>query len=130
MFTSSISWSRHHSIGINKENRIVEGIVVGRVPTHLFRQRVNIHPPSQSRVIIPRTEVVGVNIKLILIFLPAKLILIRIAHIRHSRYRKDLPRQTSSRASGGNHHTHSYCWVLLDCSENPSDLYDIVKQLF
>src|SRR5690554_197510 len=48
---------------------------------HLFRQRVNIHPPPECWIIIPRTEIIDINIKLLLIFLPAKLVFIRIVHI-------------------------------------------------
>src|SRR5690554_453006 len=49
---------------------------------HLFRQRVNIHPPPECWIIIPRPKIIKVNIKLLLIFLPAKLKFIRIPHIR------------------------------------------------
>src|SRR5690554_2296664 len=49
---------------------------------HLLGERIHIHPPPQSRIIIARSKIIKVNIKLLLIFLPAKLILIRIPHIR------------------------------------------------
>src|SRR5690606_34914649 len=48
--------------------------VVRRVSPHQLRQRVNVHPPAQRRIIISSPKIIGVYIKLRLVFLPSKLV--------------------------------------------------------
>ncbi len=52
------------------------------MPSHLFSKRVDVHPPAQCGVVVPCAEIIGIDVKGIVVLLAAELVLIAIPQER------------------------------------------------
>src|SRR5690606_34184580 len=74
--------TRFHPITIDKSNRIIKSVVVRRMPSHLLRQWIHIHPFPQSWVIIPPSVIIPIKPQLVLeLFSVVSIHILRLGYV-------------------------------------------------
>src|SRR5690606_17079284 len=63
-----------HPVRVNKENRVVKGIIIRRKTSHFLCQRVNVHPTSESRVVITCAKIIYFKTLLVVELFAAKFV--------------------------------------------------------